>query len=153
MQSWVGFVRRLKRSPSYPPSTRSHMASNADKIREWSIRLKKFERSNSSLSQFCRDEQVSIPSFYYWQNRVDNSSTRTPVVPPVASTVDHATKPIDHVDASSSCMRFIMHVGSIKVECHADSVNAINTFLDWASRHQEHDLSHRTNFQQLIGNR
>jgi len=84
---------------------------------------------------------------------VDNSSARNSVFPPVASTVADATNPIDDGVASFSRMRFIIHVGSIKVECHADSVNAINTFLDWASRHQEHDRSQGTNLQQLIGNR
>ena len=40
------------------------MANRSIKIREWSSRLERYRRSGSTLAQFCRDEQVSVASFY-----------------------------------------------------------------------------------------
>ena len=46
------------------------MANRSIKIREWSARLERYRRLGITLAQFCREEQVSVPSFYYWRNRL-----------------------------------------------------------------------------------
>jgi len=40
------------------------------KVAEWSDRLKRFENSGRSVTQFCIAEGVSQPSFYQWKKRL-----------------------------------------------------------------------------------
>ena len=51
--------------------------------RRWRDRLQRFARSKLSVSEFCRREQVSEPSFYQWRKRLaavtdDGRSPGTP---------------------------------------------------------------------------
>jgi hypothetical protein len=113
------------------------MANRSIKIREWCSRLERYRRSGSTLAQFCREEQVSVPSFYYWRDRlasmhIDKSDTAA--IPD--STSSSAS--------SSSCLRFTFHAGNVRIECQADSMHAIDSVLAWASRNQE------SKFQQVI---
>jgi hypothetical protein len=113
------------------------MASRSVKIREWSTRLDRYRRSGVTLAQFCRDEQVSVPSFYYWRDRlasmhIDKSDTAA------------TQEAISRTKAGSSCVRFTIHTGTIKIECQADSMHAIDAVLAWASRNQD------SKFQQVV---
>jgi len=44
------------------------------KVREWTNRFDRFQRSHVTLTQFCRDEGVSMQSFYQWRTRIDSNS-------------------------------------------------------------------------------
>ena len=48
------------------------MARSADsqKVREWQQRMLRFQRSQQSVARFCRDEKVSVPSFYQWRKKL-----------------------------------------------------------------------------------
>ena len=48
------------------------MAGSSDsvKVRQWQRRMRRFERSRRSVARFCRDEQVSVPSFYQWRKKL-----------------------------------------------------------------------------------
>lgn len=37
---------------------------------EWLDRLRRFSRSNLSVTEFCRREQVSVPSYYHWRRQL-----------------------------------------------------------------------------------
>jgi hypothetical protein len=37
---------------------------------EWRDRLRRFRRANLSVSEFCRREQVSVPSYYHWRRKL-----------------------------------------------------------------------------------
>ena len=37
---------------------------------EWRQRLRRFARSKLSVAEFCRQEKVSVPSFYQWRKRL-----------------------------------------------------------------------------------
>ena len=37
---------------------------------EWRQRLRRFARSKLSVAEFCRQEKVSVPSFYHWRKRL-----------------------------------------------------------------------------------
>jgi hypothetical protein len=37
---------------------------------EWLDRLRRFDRSNLSVSEFCRRERVSLPSYYQWRRKL-----------------------------------------------------------------------------------
>jgi len=36
----------------------------------WEERLRRFERSGLTVAKFCRQEGVSVPSFYQWRKRL-----------------------------------------------------------------------------------
>ena len=112
------------------------MANRSIKIREWSSRLERYRRSGSTLAQFCRDEQVSVPSFYYWRNRI----TAMHLESDDAAISDSTSSS----ESTSSCLRFTIHAGNVRIECQADSMQAIDSVLAWASRNQE------SKFQQVI---
>ncbi len=44
--------------------------SSLAKLEEWKRRLKRYEPSNQTISQFCFNEQVSVASFFLWRKRV-----------------------------------------------------------------------------------
>lgn len=48
------------------------MARTVDvrKLKEWRGRLAQFERSQLSIVQFCREEGVSVASFYQWRKKL-----------------------------------------------------------------------------------
>lgn len=50
------------------------MARSADaaKGREWSERLRRFERCDLTVAAFCEAEGVSTPSFYQWRRKLDS---------------------------------------------------------------------------------
>ena len=42
----------------------------AEKVAEWQARLARFERSGTTITQFCLDERISTPSFFAWRRRL-----------------------------------------------------------------------------------
>ena len=48
------------------------MARSLDprKVTQWRRRLARFAGSRRSVVQFCRDEDVSVPSFYQWRKKL-----------------------------------------------------------------------------------
>ena len=39
--------------------------SNPEKMKEWTDRLKRLEKSKQTVSEFCLSEGVSVPSLYH----------------------------------------------------------------------------------------
>jgi hypothetical protein len=117
------------------------MASNAAKIREWSTRFERFRRSAKTVSRFCREEQVSIPAFYYWRDRVP-ASPRNDLKANSRDSQSLATGKASAsgqqvVDSESDCVRLVVCIGAISIECHAKTNSAIDAVLSWASRNQD----------------
>lgn len=106
------------------------MTGSPTKVREWSQRLHRFQKSGMTITQFCQDEKVSVPSFYHWRNQIQSESKCK------------STPETNATQASS--FRFTIHAGEIKIECQADSMHSLDAILAWAARNQE------TCFQQLI---
>lgn len=44
--------------------------AHARKRSEWLDRMGRFRRSNLSVIEFCRREQVSVPSYYHWRRKL-----------------------------------------------------------------------------------
>ena len=40
------------------------------KRREWSARLRRYDRDRGTVAEFCDAERVSIPSFYQWRRKL-----------------------------------------------------------------------------------
>ena len=45
--------------------------------RVWRGRLAKFRRSEMTVTEFCRREGVSTPSFYHWRKRLGSTEERS----------------------------------------------------------------------------
>jgi hypothetical protein len=123
------------------------VASNAAKIREWSTRFERFRRSAKTVSRFCRDEQVSIQAFYYWRDRVQANS-RDELQSDFRNDQSLATGNVlaigkasvigqQVIDSESECVRLVIRIGAISIECYAKTNSAIDAVLSWASRNQD----------------
>ena len=44
--------------------------SNRVKCQQWTERLERFAKSGQTVSEFCRAEGVSAPSFYQWKRKL-----------------------------------------------------------------------------------
>lgn len=44
--------------------------SRAEKVAEWKNRLRRFEESNQTVTDFCQSEGVSPASFYLWKKKL-----------------------------------------------------------------------------------
>jgi hypothetical protein len=44
--------------------------SSLAKLEDWKRRLKRYEQSNQTISQFCFNERVSVASFFLWRKKV-----------------------------------------------------------------------------------
>lgn len=42
---------------------------------EWLDRLRRFRRSKLSVSEFCRREKVSVPSYYQWRRKLADAAS------------------------------------------------------------------------------
>ena len=42
----------------------------------WRSRLQRFQASGLSVTRFCQNEQVSVPSFYQWRKRLGATTPR-----------------------------------------------------------------------------
>lgn len=112
------------------------MDKTSTKIREWTQRLNRFQKSGVTLTQFCKDEHISIPTFYYWRNRIRSHSDSMPTSGSVANEASRTE--------SASSIRITIHSGPIKIECLANSPSALETLLAWAARQQD------TNFKPIL---
>jgi hypothetical protein len=55
--------------------------------RQWRDRLRRFSRSTLSVAEFCRREQVSVPSFYQWRKKLAVTAREgQDTTPPTAAT-------------------------------------------------------------------
>ncbi|GIW92916.1 MAG: hypothetical protein KatS3mg110_0957 [Pirellulaceae bacterium] len=52
-----------------------NQADRSRKCREWTNRLSRFTKSELSVAEFCRQEQVSVATFYYWKRRPHGTSS------------------------------------------------------------------------------
>ena len=50
-------------------------AQHVRKRSEWLDRLRRFRRSNLSVTEFCRREKVSVPSYYQWRRKLADATS------------------------------------------------------------------------------
>lgn len=54
-------------------------AVTSEKEDLWRSRLRRFQSSGLSVTRFCQDERVSVPSFYQWRKRLGISTVKSPL--------------------------------------------------------------------------
>jgi len=78
---------------------------------EWRRRMSRFLRSQRSVVQFCRDEGVSVPSFYQWRKKLQQHSSAAAIKDQTrhAATrsphADNGFRPVHLVAAASVVVR------------------------------------------------
>lgn len=40
----------------------------------WAARMRRYQQCQSTVARFCRDEGVSVPSFYNWKRKLAEAS-------------------------------------------------------------------------------
>lgn len=60
----------------------------------WGERLRRYERLQLTVAEFCRRERVSVPSFYQWRRRLAESSIRPRTAPAAAPREPAAFQPV-----------------------------------------------------------
>ncbi len=50
-------------------------SARARKRSEWLDRMHRFNRSNASVTEFCRREKVSVPSYYQWRRKLADATS------------------------------------------------------------------------------
>lgn len=119
------------------------MVRSSAKSIEWSKRLDRFQISGMTLSQFCKKENVSPHSFYYWKKQLAATKGRQQ-----RSNLGHAVKPDN--DSRDIRVRCTVHVGAIRIECHIESPQALNAILAWAASQHGNSQQSSSLFQQLV---
>jgi hypothetical protein len=118
------------------------MVSSSAKSIEWSKRLERFKRSGLPLTQFCKQENVGVQSFYYWKKHLapkerQSSKARVSAIEPDARSNDLR-------------VRCTVHAGTIRIECDIESPQALNAILSWAASQQGNPQQNSLLFQQLV---
>ena len=86
-----------------PPSGRS-----SDKERFWRVVLRQFRRSRLSVREFCEQQGVSVPSFYWWRRTLaarDEAAVRF-----VPVQVTPAPQPLT-ADGTAGAMELVLGAG------------------------------------------
>ena len=90
----------------------------------WCKRLAKFDGTNLTVAEFCRREQVSQTSFYYWSKRIrqagNGEATQCPLREAFATTSPEEG-PKDFVEVVVS--------DSIRVRMRSDRLGAVATLI------------------------
>lgn len=130
------------------------MASRVGKIVQWTNRFKRFRKSNTTVTQFCRDERVTVQAFYYWRERVPQStcnSSEDQLAGAVARSVAEPGAVSTHQAGSldqKPLVRFTIQVGEIAIQCESTSLQVVELLLRSVSSSQ---ASGRVSaFQQLV---
>jgi hypothetical protein len=82
---------------------------------EWKKRLARYAKSNQTVAQFCLDELVSEPSFYYWRKRLLPQPTETLAAPALFHPV-HVVSSFSTVSARPTIVR----VKGLEIELGSD---------------------------------
>ena len=101
------------------------------KFEDWRRRLARFRSSELTVADFCRREQVSLASYYYWSRRLGEShaSAVAPPKPPGNAPID---KPSLNEGARSAIEIWLP--GSVRVLVPADCTEALPLVLQSALR-------------------
>jgi transposase-like protein len=118
---------------------------NGAKRDEWRRRLAKFDSSGLTVVDFCRREQVSQASFYYWSKRVQESDRRATHGLP---RVDVGTASTRNEEGSDCVEVFVDN--SIRVRMPAGDPAAVAALVNQLRRAQRADASATTSRFQRI---
>lgn len=123
------------------------MAKRIDGVKrdEWAKRLAKFGRVNLTVVEFCRRENVSQASFYYWAKRIRQAGDN--------DVIQHSTEggcPVVSSEASQDYVEVVVDA-SIRVRMPStrlDAVAALIRHLQEATRVDDNTMTN-SRFQRI----
>jgi hypothetical protein len=119
------------------------------KVREWTERFERFHRSQVTLAQFCRDEGVSMQSFYQWRKRVISNPGGKVAPNRLLANKPAIERPlVSNADARS--VRITIESAGIVIHCDCDPLQVIDTVCSWSIRQRESARQLESGFQQLV---
>ncbi len=123
---------------------------DVEKRRAWEVRFERFRASGLSVGRFCKQERVSVNTFYYWAKRVGVNSVR-----PSTSGAGHtprqsraSVKPVATAGgiANTALVRFCWKAG-VEVSVPADCLGVIRCLVECL----QHTRAERPEaFQELV---
>ena len=119
------------------------------KVREWTERIERFHRSQVTLTQFCRDEGVSVQSFYQWRKRIiSNPGGKAAPSHLLANKAALEQSPVSNADARP--VRITIESAGIVIHFDCDPLHLIDTVCSWSMRQRESARQLESGFQQLV---
>ncbi len=67
--------------------------SSVSRVQLWQQRLARFQASRNTIVEFCRQEGVSLPSFYLWRKRLSPATSSSRDKPPAGFRAVHVVAP------------------------------------------------------------
>ena len=52
--------------------------SRAERRQLWVVRMQRFAGSGQTVVEFCKAENVSVPTYYYWKQKLSSAATEKP---------------------------------------------------------------------------
>jgi hypothetical protein len=80
--------------------SKTNNAAHAERIAYWQPIVKKFQKSNLSIRQFCQQQQLPIHKFRYWLYRVPEGGAKAGS-PPTPSSEALSFLPMEVTEAAS----------------------------------------------------
>ena len=96
------------------------------KLAEWQLRLARYERTALTAAEFCKQEQVSVSVFLYWQQRVERAGRNNGGLQPQRRHAP-AFAAIEIIPRRSVFVRF---PGGASLEIPDDRIDLVRLALD-----------------------
>jgi len=95
----------------------------------WRDRLAKFDRSNLTVKQFCRQEAVSDGAFYQWRNRLKKRQPRGKATRKSRDKCLDTIESFVPVSVSNSVFAEVEFPNGVRVRVPATNVEALRVVL------------------------
>ena len=123
---------------------------DVEKRRAWEVRFERFRASGLSVARFCKQERVSLHTFYYWVKRVGSNSARPSTSaagnPPRRSRPSVKPAATTGRIANAAMVRFSWNAG-VEVSVPADCLSVIRCLAECL----QHTHTERPDaFQELV---
>lgn len=110
------------------------MASNPIKLQAWKQRFKRFQNSSCSIERFCKNENVSVVSFYYWKKRLEENTSIDAALNEGQQVLNKSVTQMRKDDRTVTCpLEFRIEAAGVTIDCRASTIDALPELLRWAA--------------------
>ena len=95
----------------------------------WRERLRRYERSQLTVVEFCHREGVSVPSFYHWRRRLVHSATCNARSPAVGGQGFEARPAFAQVTLASSPVVAVELPSGVRIELPAGQMPLVRVVV------------------------
>jgi transposase-like protein len=95
----------------------------------WGERLRRYQRSALTVSEFCRQEGVSVPSFYQWRRRLAETSASSDARPQPSRRGPAVTPAFQQVTLAGSGVVAIELPSGVRMELPAQQLQLVRAVV------------------------